>query len=368
MALLNPLYQAVAWVIINVHALLSNVFDPDGGLAWGLSIVILVIVVRILLIPLFVKQITSMRRMQELSPRIRELQKKYKDDKGRQQQEVMKLYKEHGTNPLSGCLPILLQAPFFFALFRVLTAISHEEPRYGFTEELVQSAGKALIFGAPIDGQFNTAQSTSVRAVIVVMIAIMTLTTFITQKQIMVKNTVTTGDNPLAQQQKIMLYLFPLIFAVTGVFFPVGVLIYWLTTNVWSMGQQFYVIRRMPAPGTPAAAAQAERLARRARHSQERRGLFNRRSANGAQAAVPSAAGVTGPPGSQSAGRPGPGSGASVGRVRRNASSPSTGANGSGTGGTGAHSTASGAAVTPRSARRQPSRQPRSKRSGSRRR
>jgi YidC/Oxa1 family membrane protein insertase len=364
-ALLNPLYQAVAWVIINVHALLSNVFDPDGGLAWGLSIVILVIVVRILLIPLFVKQITSMRRMQELSPKIRELQKKHKDDKGRQQQEVMKLYKEHGTNPLSGCLPILLQAPFFFALFQVLTAIAHEQPRFGFTEELVQSAGKALIFGAPIDAQFNTAQSTSVRAVIVVMIAIMTLTTFITQKQIMVKNTVTTADNPLAQQQKIMLYLFPVIFAVTGVFFPVGVLVYWLTTNVWSMGQQFYVIRRMPGPGTPAAAAQAERLARRARHAQERRGLFGRRSANGAQAAISTADGAIGPPGSQSAGQAGrSGSGSSAGRVGHNGSSlPVTGASG-----TGASGTANGASATSRPARQQPSRQPRSKRSGSRRR
>jgi YidC/Oxa1 family membrane protein insertase len=362
-ALLNPLYQAVAWVIINVHALLSTFLDPDGGLAWGLSIVILVIVVRILLIPLFVKQITSMRRMQELSPKIRELQKKYKDDKGRQQQEVMKLYKEHGTNPLSGCLPILLQAPFFFALFRVLSAIAQEQPSYGFTEDLVQSAGEALIFGAPIDAQFNTAQSTSVRAVIVVMIAIMTLTTFITQKQIMVKNTVTTADNPLAQQQKIMLYAFPVIFAVTGVFFPVGVLIYWLTTNVWSMGQQFYVIRRMPAPGTPAAAAQAERLAKRARHAQERRGLFGRRSANAAQAAI-SSAGQGGSNGSSSAASS-TGSGSTA--------AGSTGADSTGTGAPGsatsrANGAANGAAATSRPARRQPSRQPRSKRSGSRRR
>jgi len=116
--ILDPLYDLVSWVIVTLHKGLTAIgLDPDSGLAWGLSIVGLVIIIRIALIPLFVKQIKSMRNMQVLQPRIREIQQKYKNDRERQSQELMKLYKETGTNPLSSCLPILAQAPFFFALF-----------------------------------------------------------------------------------------------------------------------------------------------------------------------------------------------------------------------------------------------------------
>lgn len=333
MGLLDPLYQAVAWIIIQLHSGLTRVgLDPDGGLTWGLSIVILVIIVRILLIPLFVKQIHSMRTMQTLQPQIRELQKRYKDDRQRQSQELMKLYQEHGTTPLSGCLPILLQAPFFFALFTVLNAIANDEVKYGFTRELVDSAANALIFGAPIAASFFDPDAggnvdvndVTVKIVCAVMVVLMSITTFITQKQVMVKNTVVTGDNPFASQQKIMLYVFPFLFLVFGVNFPVGVLIYWLTTNLWSMGQQFYVIHHMPAPGTPAAKARADRQARKAAKKALGGGLAS--------------------------------TGASDGDVA-----------GDGAGGTQA-TTASNDEQKPKPARRQPVRQSRSKRTGQRKR
>jgi len=273
LGILDPLYEAVAWIIIHLHAFLADIgLNPDGGLAWGLSIVLLVLGVRILLIPLFVKQIHSMRAMQTLQPQIKELQKKYKDDRQKQSQEMMKLYQEAGTTPLSGCLPIIVQMPFFLALFRVLNAIANDQQKYGFTKSLVESASHARIFGAPIAAKFLDPAGgdvTTVKIVTAVMVVLMSITTFITQKQVMAKNTAATGSNPFAAQQKIMLYVFPFMFAVFGINFPIGVLIYWLTTNLFSMGQQFYVIHHMPVPGTPAAKAKADRQARKAARKKE---------------------------------------------------------------------------------------------------
>jgi YidC/Oxa1 family membrane protein insertase len=198
---------------------------------------------------------------------MKEIQKKYKDDREKQSQEMMKLYKETGTNPLASCLPILAQSPIFFALFQVLNGIATGQARGVLTPELLESARNARVFGAPLYATFANANeyaaqgvsATSVRIVTVILIVLMTFTTFTTQRQLMLKNMPT--DNPMAQQQKILLYVFPLMFAFFGINFPIGVLIYWLTTNLWTMGQQFYVIRNNPTPGTPAEAAYNERQA-----------------------------------------------------------------------------------------------------------
>jgi YidC/Oxa1 family membrane protein insertase len=255
----------VSWVLVRFHEVLTAIgFNTDSGWAWGLSIVGLVIVIRIVLIPLFVKQIKAQRGLQLIQPQMKEIQKKYAGDRERQSQEMMKLYKETGTNPLASCLPILLQAPIFFALFQVLNSVAKNPPqaRGVLTDELAVSMSNATIFGAPIADTFRSADTVSTQIVVAIMIALMTASTFITQRQLMVKNM--PKDNPMAQQQKILLYVFPLMFAVFGINFPVGVLIYWLTTNVWSMGQQFYVIRNMPSPGTDAEKAYLERRAARA--------------------------------------------------------------------------------------------------------
>ena len=254
---LNPLVwleTLVSWVLVSFHSLTSLVFQADSGWAWGLAIVMLVILIRILLIPLFVKQIKSQRNLQIIQPQVKEIQKKYQGDRERQSQELMKLYKETGTNPLSSCLPILAQAPIFYALFGVLQGIAMSQPKGVLTDELVESARNATILGAPIYGTFmnraETANPTATFWVTLILIFLMTLTSFLTQRQLIVKNT--APDNPMVQQQKILLYVFPIIFAVTGINFPVGVLLYWFTTNLWTMGQQFYVIRNSPQPGTPA--------------------------------------------------------------------------------------------------------------------
>jgi len=274
--LLEPLYDAITFVMMAFHDLFKNLgFNPAGGLAWGGSIVGLVIVIRIILIPLFVKQINAQRGLQILQPEIKKIQTKYKgktdpESRQKQQQEMMKLYKDNGTNPLASCLPIILQAPIFFALFHILNGIGKNPPQgKGFmTNADAKQAADALIFGAHISDKFIGADSLHVQIVCAILIVLMSATTFTTQKQLMSKNMPADAmNNPFAQQQKILLYVFPLVFAVSGVNFPIGVLLYWLTTNVWSMGQQFYVIRRNPSPGSPAAEAlERRKAAKAARH------------------------------------------------------------------------------------------------------
>lgn len=265
---LNWLEWIVSWILVTFHSFWSIFLNPASGWSWVLAIVGLVIVIRIALIPLFVRQIKSQRNLQILQPKIKEIQAKYAGDRERQSQEMMALYKETGTNPLSSCLPILAQAPIFYALFQVLQGIAMLQAKGVLTQAQVQQAHDASIFGVPIYAYFvgahETPNPTATRVLTMILIVLMTITTFITQRQLIVKNT--ARDNPIAQQQKILLYVFPFFFAVTGINFPVGVLVYWLTTNLWSMGQQFYVIRNNPQPGTPAYTAWEERqAAKRAR-------------------------------------------------------------------------------------------------------
>ncbi|WP_426564249.1 membrane protein insertase YidC [Angustibacter sp. McL0619] len=265
--ILYPLEYAVAWIMVGWHGLLSGIgMDPASGWTWAFSIVGLVVVIRIILIPLFVKQIKASRGMQLIQPQMQAIQKKYKgksDPESRQAmtQETMALYKESGTNPFASCLPIILQAPIFFALFRVLNQhVRNSIPIGPLTKELATQADNSTIFGAPLSATFLGSDDINVKIVTVILIIAMSLTTFTTQRQLMMKNMPAAAlDNPFAKQQKMLMYVLPLVFAVSGVNFPIGVLIYWLTTNLWSMGQQFYVIRRMPAPGSLAEQAMLER-------------------------------------------------------------------------------------------------------------
>ncbi|WP_329219080.1 membrane protein insertase YidC [Streptomyces sp. NBC_01485] len=266
----------VSWVIVQFHSVYGAIFGPDTGWAWGLSIVSLVILIRICLIPLFVKQIKSTRAMQTLQPEMKKIQERYKNDKARQSEEMMKLYKETGTNPLSSCLPILAQSPFFFALYHVLNGIATGDKIGVINEQLLESARKAHIFGAPLAAKFTDgsakvealgASLMDVRVVTAIMIVLMSASQFFTQRQLMTKNVDTTVKTPFMQQQKMLMYVFPVMFAVFGINFPVGVLVYWLTTNMWTMGQQMYVIRNNPTPGSKAQAAYLERLYKHVTHA-----------------------------------------------------------------------------------------------------
>jgi YidC/Oxa1 family membrane protein insertase len=265
MKILNPLYDAVSWVILSLHKGMHNI-GMNESWSWCLAIVGLVVMIRIALIPLFVKQIRSMRNMQVLQPEIRKIQERYKGDRERISQELMKLYKEHNTNPLASCLPVLAQSPFFLALYRVLSGIANGHPVGVLTQSDVTAAKGATFLGANLSQKFVDAGTTQVQIVTAVMIVAMSGSQFFTQRQLMTKNMPkdTSGTkNPFMQQQKVMMYLFPAMFAVFGINFPVGVLLYWLVSNFWSMGQQLYVIHRMPTVGSPAYDAMIRRNAAR---------------------------------------------------------------------------------------------------------
>ncbi|WP_183094073.1 membrane protein insertase YidC [Nocardioides stalactiti] len=265
-----PLYYIISAVLIGWHKLFTLLgLDPEGGAAWALSIIGLTLVIRAALIPLFVKQIKSSRNMQLIQPKVRELQKKYGHDRQKLAEETMKLYKDAGTNPFASCLPILLQMPIFFALFRLLDQAAKHNKAHGFlTENLARQFGESEVFGKiPLADSFwgatpwgAGADNGAVVAVAAFLVLAMTATTFTTQRQLMAKNMPADAmTGPYAQQQKMLLYILPVAFGLGGVAFPIGVLLYWTTSNLWTMGQQFYVIRNNPAPGTPAFKAKQDR-------------------------------------------------------------------------------------------------------------
>jgi YidC/Oxa1 family membrane protein insertase len=276
-----PLYYIISAVLLGWHELLSLVgLDPDGGASWALSIIGLTLVIRAALIPLFVKQIKSSRNMQLIQPKVRELQKKYGHDRQKLAEETMKLYKEAGTNPFASCLPILLQMPIFFALFRLIDQAAKSGKAHGFLDtEGAKQFANAKVFGEiPLSDSFWGSRTwgtgdgnVTVMIVAAVLVLAMTATTFTTQRQLMAKNMPADAmSGPYAQQQKMLLYVLPVAFGLGGVAFPVGVLLYWTTSNLWTMGQQFYVIRNNPAPGTPAFKAKQERdKAKAAKHPEK---------------------------------------------------------------------------------------------------
>lgn len=264
--LLYPFKVAVAWVMVRVHDVLVFLGMDDGaGPAWVLSIIGLTIIVRILIIPLFFKQIKASRGMQVLQPELKKIQDKYKGKKDaasrqRMSEEMTALYREHGTTPFSSCLPILAQMPVFFALFRVLASTSAiAEGNYMYDHLGPLNAAKAAeiesstVFGAPLSSIFSTAPSTQAKIVIVVLILVMGFTQFYTMRQLTMKNMPESAkdpSNPMMRTQMTMMYTMPVFIAVSGFFFQTGVLIYWLTTNLWTAGQQLWTIERMPTPGS----------------------------------------------------------------------------------------------------------------------
>jgi len=274
--LLDPLYTAISWVLAQWHALWNFLFiDPPvsstlGGLAWVLAIIFLVVTIRLVLFPLFVKQVKSQRAMQELQPEIAKLRKQYGSDRQGMSQAMMALQKERGVNPLAGCLPILPQIPVFLSLFHVLRRLAPGVPGlYGWSDELTDEAARAKFFGAPISSSFNMVGAKqdailaipgvtylNIRIVAMVLIVIMCVTTFLTQKQIQKRSGPVEGQ--AATVQKILLYVMPAGLFVSGFLFPIGVLLYWFTNNLWTLGQQFFILRKMPPPGSAAAKANAD--------------------------------------------------------------------------------------------------------------
>jgi YidC/Oxa1 family membrane protein insertase len=276
--LLWPIKWVIEAILVAFHTGLTAIgMSPAAGITWILSITGLVLVVRAALIPIFVRQIKSQRRMLEVAPQLKKIQDKYKGKKDQysreaMSRETMELYKRTGTNPFSSCLPLLLQMPIFFGLFSVLNDAQHNKSGVGLLNaELSSQFANAEFLGAPLRLSISTAEgNVAVIVIAAIMVVLMTGSQFITQLQIMSKNqSPEMKASPMYRQQRVLLYLLPLVFAFSGFTFPLGVMTYWLVSNFWTMGQQFIVIRNMPTPGSEAALAREARLARR----QQRKGI-----------------------------------------------------------------------------------------------
>jgi YidC/Oxa1 family membrane protein insertase len=266
-SLLNPLLYLVAWVIMRIHAVLGALFGPASGAAWGLSIVILVVLIRVCLIPLFVKQVHAQRKMAQHAPQLAELRKKYKNDKQRLNEETMKFYKENGVNPLAGCLPMIPQMIIFFSLFYVLRAITDwkpgTKPKYGLTVPVVESAQKATIFGVHLYDKLLLPHTPGMglgpSIVATLFVVASATTTFMTVRQSSKRGLMQTNvdpDNPMAQSQKYMMYIVP-FFSLTGLYWQFGLVLYWVTTNLWTLGQQYFMFRNWSTEPAQAESATA---------------------------------------------------------------------------------------------------------------
>ncbi len=262
------IYTAISWILLFWHGLWDKVM-PAGTAAgtnwqWILAIVFLVITVRVILFPVFVKQIKSQRAMQAIQPKVKELQEKHKGDRESMQKELMELYRTEKANPLMGCLPMFLQIPVFLGLFHTLKRLrpgrgEQWKTLYGWSAEQFDSASAAKLFGSPIAAHFSSssaelnklgAERLTVQIVAGLLVAIMIVTTYLTSRQMILK----TGWSEDPQQrmiQKLMLYGIPFSLLISGGLFPIGVVIYWVTTNLFSLGQQFWVLRKYPPPKMP---------------------------------------------------------------------------------------------------------------------
>lgn len=275
-AILAPFRWIMSWLLGAFHTVLEMSGMPaDSGWTWALSILLLVVLIRTLLIPLFVKQINAQRSMQAIQPELQKLQAKYKGKKDSLSRQAMALeqqalMKEHKANPFAACLPLLVQMPFFFALYQVLIgargAAERGEGMDALSADQIRSFEGSTIFGARMSDTLlrSLDQDNAVAVVIValILIVLMSGSMFFMQKMLMTKNmTQTALTGPMMQTQQIMLYAMPLIFGIGGINFPIGVLLYWTYSNFWAVGQQWWIIRRNPTPGSLAEQELNERRA-----------------------------------------------------------------------------------------------------------
>ena len=272
-AMLHPFAWAISYVWVWIHDLLVLLGMSSGsGMAWVLSIVLLTILVRIAIIPLFLKQIRSSRAMQAIQPEMRKIQEKYKgkkDQVSRQKmmEETQALQRKHKVSPFASCLPMLVQMPVLFGMYRAIIAVSsisvgtyiyRGEPTdhlgpltASVSEEIVNST----VFGVRLSHTLcDSFDQPGVVTVFVVAIVLMVALQFFSMRLSFSRNMPDMGDNPMAQSQRSMMYVMPLMFIFSGAFFQMGVVIYTVTASFWALGQSLWTIKVMPTPGSPAYA------------------------------------------------------------------------------------------------------------------
>lgn len=261
---LNWVYTVISWILLRWHDGFSFLAgQPLLGTNWDwvLAIIFLVITVRAILFPLVIRQIMAQRAVQVLQPRIRALQEQHKGDHRTLQRETMELYRREGANPLMGCLPMLLQIPVFVSLIWILRRLAPTRTAntdlYTWTHEQFHSASLAQLFGAPLSSRFFdpdfarfAALHTSLmdaRIVTGVLVLVMAVTTHLTARQ-MVRRTGWATDHSQLLLQRLTVYGLPLMLLFSGLLLPVGVVIYWVVNNLFSLGQQQWVLRTHPPP------------------------------------------------------------------------------------------------------------------------
>lgn len=267
--MLDFIYYPVSFILWCWHWVFGHVFGEASGISWVLGIMFLVFTLRAIMFKPFVKQVRSMRAMQEFAPEIKKLQKKYANDRQRQAQEMQKLQREHGFSPLGGCLPMLLQIPVFIGLFHVLRSFGNSmEENYFFGADGVKSYLEANIFGARLSNFITQPADVLASygadrvAVIIVSIPLMILASVLTH--LTARHSVTRQNPDAATPQtaimnKLTLYIFPLGVLIFGLFFPIGLLIYWLANNTWTLMQQRLVYRKIDAEEEAKKAAAIEK-------------------------------------------------------------------------------------------------------------
>ena len=278
--MLDFIYYPVSWILWFWHRVFGFALGKDNGFAWALAVVFLVFTLRLVLYKPFVKQVRTTKQMQELQPQIKELQKKYKNDRQKLATEMQKLQKDHGFNPLMGCLPMLAQVPVFIGLFHVLRSfnrvgggvggfgggmsmdpvVNAHTPNYVFNVDDVQSFLSARIFGAPISAAITTPKEQlqafaeyggipNVTAMVIVAVPLMIIAgvaTHFNARASTARQSPEAAANPQAAiMNKLALWVFPLGVVVGGPFLPIAILLYWVSNNIWTYGQQHFVFGRM---------------------------------------------------------------------------------------------------------------------------
>ncbi|MEV4535650.1 membrane protein insertase YidC [Asanoa sp. NPDC049518] len=311
---LDWIYYAISWILLRWHGVWDAIGVPDKAVlgttwSWILAIFFLVVTVRVILFPIFVKQIKSQRAMQALQPKVKELQEKHKGDRETLQKEIMELYRSEKANPLMGCLPMFLQIPVFLGLFHVLKRVNpnnQAKELYGWTAAQFDSASHATLFTAPISGRFGSsatelaaldASVVTVKVIAAILVAIMITTTYLTSRQMILK-TGWAEDPQQRMLQRIMLYGIPASLLISGAIFPIGVIIYWVTNNLFTLAQQQWVLRKFPPPPVSKAStvnryseagekARAAAAAREAQAQPKSGGLLSRITDAAKSAAAP---------------------------------------------------------------------------------
>ena len=270
--ILYPFAYAIAWLWVRIHDLLVLLgFGSGAGLAWVISIILLTILVRALIIPLYLKQIKSSRGMYAIQPEMKKIQAKYKGktdmaSRQRQQEEISALQKKHGFSPFASCLPALAQMPVFFGMYRAIYAVSSiADSTYNVGGQHVDSLGSidqaiateihtSTVFGVPLSHTIYSGDGTLAVAVFIFFIIVMVATQFFTIRMSFGQNMPKNQDpnNPMVRSQKSMMYMMPALFIFSGLFFQMGIVIYTTTTSIWAYLQTLWLLRNLPSPGSPA--------------------------------------------------------------------------------------------------------------------